>query len=262
MVDIVERLKAFPIAEWKDAHDEIVRLRGLLGGPTNEVTIETVTYPDGTTATGTAPLPKYSPVTTDPEGRNLQDIISGLQASADALTTDLTIARNNTDQLAQKVAMLEAEIAMPKEDTIALVDTVDLDTLPMVLELRNQVADMTIELEARTSELSELRNASNNASHGASNNAQPLMLVTTQAELASANAKVAMLLDVSNANTDERLSLIKEIDSLTATVEELNNSLTMEKAISVAARDKLASLQSSMKPDDTVFHLKNLFGKK
>src|ERR1035437_8023983 len=139
--DIVQRLSAFPIAEWKEARDEILRLRELLtvkgteplatyGEPSGTETtreIETKTYPDGTVVTGTPPFPESSPIPPpEPGTPNLQEVMDDLKGQISALSADLAASND-------RVLKLEGDL---DASTLAIA----IEDSPLVLDLKEKLA--------------------------------------------------------------------------------------------------------------------------
>lgn len=100
MTDIVEKLERMPIAEWLEARNEIVRLRGILGNTT--VMLETVLLEDT--------------VATDTTVQELTDKITSLEGLTDTLRRTITTLEDEAVESASMITNLEAQIQLNSTD--------------------------------------------------------------------------------------------------------------------------------------------------
>lgn len=254
MVDILERLKAFPISEWKEAAEEITKLRELVASgsandsatvPPTTIEIETVMYPDGTEVTGTAPLPEVSPKESEylVTIHSLEDNIHFLKGQVASLTDDLAMTKGEINRRAKQLFDQKLLETIP-----------NVEELPLVVELREALSTMGSTLMAREVEIDDLKaNISNLTSANFSSRAIHAEFTTAKAEIVSLQAKLDLVLEASNSLTAEKDKLVVTSTALA----EDNRKLMVTNS---ALMDENSSLKNSILLTPTRF--KGIFGRK
>ena len=235
VVDIVDKLAKFPIGDWEEARVEILKLRDKIaayeatpatyGTPTDTAptqAIETVTYPDGTQATGTAPLPSVSPTEENPA---LTAVIENLNSQISTLTAMHEEANSTVVELQEKCVDLETQLALAKnapEEAIG-----NIEKHPAVTSLRAQVSSLRSEIMEKT------------VAHAKATSELSAMQVSKSAAEAEAES-------TNNANA-----------SLQARLDQAEKALADEKSRADKLQEQLAAAPAQPAP----FTLKNIFFK-